>query len=139
MPSEVMRSKFEQQVAKQLRDMGVKYEYEKYSYEYDEPLRRNRASCMDCGSTRLVREAWYTPDFFLPNGRIIEAKGRFTAADRRKHIAVRECHDELKDNLVLLFMRDNKIHKNSSTYYSDWCMENGIDFAIGTVKEEWIR
>lgn len=138
MPSEVMRSKFEQQVAKQLRDKGVRYEYEAYQFPYTEPLRRNRAWCASCGGSELVRDGWYTPDFWLPdNGLFIEAKGRFTAANRRKMLSV--IHDNEDETFVMLFMRDNKIHKNSSTYYSDWCMENGVDFAIGTVKEEWIR
>ena len=39
----------------------------------------------------------------------------------------------------MLFMRDNKIHKRSDTYYSDWCMENNYDFSIGEVKEEWLE
>jgi len=130
-------SKFEARVAKGLEEAGVPFEYEAYSYEYDEPLRKNRARCADCDSTNLLRTGWYTPDFFLQNGIIIEAKGRFTAADRRKMQSVKADHPNL--DLVMLFMRDNKIHRNSKTYYSDWCMENGFDFAIGQPKEEWLH
>jgi hypothetical protein len=83
-----------------------------------------------------MRSGWYTPDFFLASGIIIEAKGRFTAADRRKMLAVKRDHPELQ--LVLLFMRNNKIRKNSQTKYSDWCEANGFDYAIGTLKEEWL-
>lgn len=133
-----MRSKFEKRIAKKLTDKGAKYEYEKYSYEYDEPVKQRRARCLSCGSTNLVRSAWYTPDFFLDTGTIIEAKGRFTAADRRKMLAVREFHDELNDRLVLVFMRDNKIHKNSTTTYSMWCEANGYDYAIDDIKDEWL-
>ena len=132
------RSKFEESVGHQLDMAGVGYTYETYSYEYDVALGKNRARCLDCDSTNLVRTAWYTPDFFLDNGIIIEAKGRFTAANRRLILAVREEHEELGENLVMLFMRDNKIHKNSKTHYSDWCMENDVPFAIGEVKPEWI-
>lgn len=134
-----LRSKFERRIAEQLEEKGVDYEYEKYSYEYDAPIAQRRARCLVCGSTELVREAWYTPDFFLPSGRIIEAKGRFTAADRRKIIAVREFHDELADNLVMLFMRDNKIHKKSDTTYSMWCEANDVPYAIGEVPDEWLK
>lgn len=131
------RSKFEERVAKQLDDMGVKYEYETYSYEYDEVLRKNMARCGDCGSRNLLRTGWYTPDFFLDNGVIIEAKGRFTAADRRKQIAIREAHPSL--NIKMLFMRDNKIHRNSDTKYSDWCMQNDIEFAIKEIPLAWTK
>ena len=34
----------------------------------------------------------YTPDFVLPNGIIIETKGRFTVADRRKHLLIKKQH-----------------------------------------------
>ena len=132
-----MRSKFEARIAKDLKDRGIKYEYEAYSYEYKEPLRRNRAECMDCGSSNLQRTGWYTPDFFLGKGTIIECKGRFTASDRRKMLAVRTAHKDLKD-IKLLFMKDNKIHRKSSTCYSDWAMENGFDFSIGTLKDTWL-
>jgi len=131
-----MRSKFEKRIAKELDDDGVDYTYETYSFEYDEPLRKNMASCLDCGSRNLVRTGWYTPDFFLSNGCIIETKGRFTAADRRKMLAIQEEHGL---DIKMLFMRDNRIHKNSSTFYSDWCATNGYDFAIGTYNKEWIK
>ena len=131
------RSKFEQRLAKDLRERGVKFTYEEYSYEYEEPLRKNRASCKSCGSKDLVRQAWYTPDFFLSRY-IIEAKGRFTAADRRKILAVRECHKELKDKLVMCFMRNNKIHKRSKVTYADWCEEHGVEYSIGEIKDEWL-
>ena len=134
-----MRSKYEKLIAQDLFSRGVTYGYEKYSYEYDAPISQRRVSCLSCGSTDLVRTAWYTPDFWLPSGTIVEAKGRFTAFDRRKILAVREDHEELLENLKMIFMRDNKIHKNSTTKYSDWCEANGIDYAIGTaVPEEWL-
>lgn len=143
MPSKMkrpdLRSGFELKVAKQLEAAGMQYEYEKYSYEYDVPLGKNRARCLDCGSTSLVRTAWYTPDFFLENGIIVEAKGRFTAANRRLINAVREEHPELMENLVMVFMRDNKIHKRSDTTYSMWCEANHVPYAIGEVREEWLN
>ena len=130
------RSKFEDRIAKELDDAGIDYTYETYKFEYEEPLRKQLAKCGECGSSNLLRTGWYTPDFFLPNGVIIETKGRFTAADRRKHLAVREAHPD--ERIVMLFMRDNKIHKNSNTYYSDWCMEHNIEYAVGHPLQEWL-
>jgi hypothetical protein len=130
------RSKFEESIGSSLDDAGMSYKYEAYQYEYQEPLRKNLASCDDCGSTNLSRTGWYTPDFFLANGVIIETKGRFTAADRRKMLAIKEGHPHL--DIKMLFMRDNKIHKRSETKYSDWCEANGYDYSVGTLKKEWL-
>lgn len=130
------RSKFEEKVAQYLEDRGVNYGYELYEYEYEAPLRKNKAWCADCGGTTLVRTGWYTPDFFLPNGIIVEAKGRFTAENRRKMLAVREAHPN--ETFVLLFQRNNRIHKRSETRYSDWCESNNFDYSIGVPKDEWL-
>ena len=131
------RSKFEERVGEQLDEANMPYTYETWSYEYDEPLRKNLARCADCGSRTLLRTGWYTPDFFLDNGVIIESKGRFTAADRRKMAAIKEHHPDV--DIKMLFMRDNKIHKRSQTKYSDWCEANGYDYSIGEVKPEWLE
>jgi hypothetical protein len=131
------RSKLEDRIAKELDDRGIKFTYEQWSYQYEEPLRKNMASCGRCGSKDLVRSGWYTPDFFLGNGCIIETKGRFTASDRRKMLAIKEGHPDL--DIKMLFQRDNKIHKNSNTYYSDWCKANGYDYSIGKLKEDWLK
>src|SRR5210317_134905 len=132
-----MRSKFERTIAKTLHSRGVKYEYEAYQFPYTEPLRKNRAKCAECGSRDLVRMGWYTPDFWLPkSGLFIETKGRFTAADRRKMVSVTEGNPD--DRFVMLFMRDNKIHKRSSTTYTEWCTANGIECAVLEPKEEWL-
>lgn len=130
-----MRSKFEKRIATHLFEYGIQYQYEPDQLEYDEPLRKNRSFCAECDSTNLWRTGWYTPDFLLATGLYIETKGRFTAADRRKMIAVKEAHPD--DSIVMLFMRDNKISKRSNTKYSDWCEANGYDYAIGLPKEEW--
>jgi len=130
------RSKFEVGIAKELTKRKVGFTYETHTFKYEEPLRRNNARCADCDSVRLVRIGWYTPDFFLRNGTIIEGKGRFTAADRRKQLAVQRDHPEL--DIKLLFMRNNRIDRRSTTTYADWAEKNGFDYSIGTLKEEWL-
>jgi len=112
------RSKFEQGLARQLEKAGVDFDYEKESYEYT-----------------LVKK--YTPDFFLPNGIIIEAKGKFTSEDRRKHLVIKEHYPQL--DIRFVFMRDNRLRKNSSTNYSDWAYKNGYNYYIGEVPKEWLR
>jgi len=132
-----LRSGFEERIAKELDDAKVKYTYETKSFTYVEPLRKNLAHCGACGSTDLRRTGRYTPDFVLRSGLIIEAKGRFTAGDRRKMKAMKKQHPDVK--IVMLFMRDNALSRKSKTFYSDWCMENDYDFSIGTLKQEWLK
>ena len=121
-----------------LYENGVPYEYEAYQFPYTEPLRKNRAKCEDCGSINLVRMGWYTPDFYIKSTNIfIETKGRFTAADRRKMLAV--IAENPDDTFVMLFMRDNRIHKRSNTTYTEWCAANGIECAVLEPKEEWLK
>lgn len=129
-------SGLEEQVAAQLDEAGQEFEYESLCFTYTEPLRKNLAECGDCGSRNLIRTGRYTPDFVLPNGYIIETKGRWTAQDRRKMVAVR---DEYTDyTFVMLFQRDNKLKKNAKSYYSDWCNANGFDYSVETIKMEWL-
>lgn len=42
----------------------------------------------------------YTPDFPLPNGIIVETKGRFTTEDRQKHKHIKAQHPELDIRFV---------------------------------------
>jgi hypothetical protein len=90
-PTSKYRSGFEAKLAHQLQRGGVAFEYETLKLEY-----------------RKV--ATYTPDFILPNGIIIEAKGVWTVEDRTKHLLVREQHPHL--DIRLVFMNAfNKIRK----------------------------
>ena len=138
-PNHPFRSLYEEKIGQWLKENKIKYEYEARKFEYHETLRKNRAKCRDCGSTNLVRYAWYTPDFFVGNHLIIEAKGRFTAADRRKILAARESVPELNKKLVMMFMRNNKLNRRAKTTYTDWCATHGIDCIVGTkLKEAWL-
>ena len=78
-----------------------------------------------------------TPDFFLDNGVIIEAKGRWSAADRRKMLAMKEQYPD--EPIYMLFMRDNKLSKTANQTYTAWCESNGITCAVGMPPEEWLH
>ena len=139
-PKHPFRSIYEEDIASELDEMGLEWKYEAYSYEYQGPVRKNRARCGACGSKTLVYDGWYTPDFFVGDSVIIEAKGRFTAADRRKVKAAVDSVPELREKLVMMFMTDNKLNKSAKKRYSDWCDEQGIDYCVGTKpKEEWFN
>ena len=77
----------------------------------------------------------YTPDFFLPSGVVVEAKGNFTPKMRTKIKAVIKSNPS-KD-LRIVFMQDNFLTTNRKKRYSGWCKQQGIKYAIGSIPEEW--
>jgi len=133
------RSGYEDKVAAYLDSLGIKYEYESYSFGYTSKVRTG--VCGNCGSSNIVKERWYTPDFFLPNGIIIEAKGYFKPTHRKTILDAINGDNELTvDNLYLLFQRNNK-YGRADKRYSDWCEQHSINYAIslnGEVPKEWI-
>ena len=112
------RSGFEAKLAHQLQRGGVSFQYETLKLEY-------------------TKTATYTPDFILPNGIIIEAKGVWTVEDRKKHLLVREQHPHL--DIRLVFMNaSNKIRKGSDTTYAKWCEKKNILYANKTIPKSWL-
>jgi len=112
------RSGFEAKLAHQLQRGGVSFQYESIRLEY-------------------TKTATYTPDFILPNGIIIEAKGVWTVEDRTKHLLVREQHPHL--DIRLVFMNaSNKIRKGSDTTYAKWCEKKNILYANKTIPKSWL-
>ena len=109
-------------MAKALSDAEVPYEYEKHKISYEVP----------------ARTATYTPDFKLPNGVIVEAKGRFDTEDRHKHILIKKQHPEL--DIRFVFSRSSTpIYKNSPTTHADWCAQHGFRWAEKLIPLEWTK
>ena len=100
----------------------------------------SKASCMDCGSDNVGILGHYSPDFTLNNGIIIEGKGRFVAADRKKILSVLEGNNDItRDVFRMLFMQNRKLSAKSKKYYGDWCDDNDIIWAIGPeVPSDWL-
>ena len=121
-PPHPYKSWLEADVAKDMARNKINFKYEDYALTYVIPAQVHT----------------YTPDFELPNGIIVETKGRWTSADRKKMGLVIEQHPEL--DIRMLFALDNKIAPKSKTRYSMWCERRGIKYAIGTaVPKEWIN
>lgn len=116
------RSGLELDVSRNLTQRNVKFEYETLKLKYEVPARRSV----------------YTPDFILHNGIIVESKGRFTAADRKKMLLVKEHNPDL-DIRLLFSNANNKIAKNSKTTYADWCQKNGFKYADKVIPDSWIH
>ena len=122
------RSGFEVKVKKSLESRGVEFKYESERFPYIVPESKHN----------------YTPDFEVRTeiGTVIwiESKGNFTASDRKKMKLVVEQNPDR--DIRLLFMRNNKIQRNSKTTYGSWCDKHGIKWAVsstGNVPESWIK
>lgn len=119
--AEGYRSGLEERVAADLAKAGIEAEYEAHQIYFLPPVKQRR----------------YTPDFILPNGIIIETKGRFVTADRTKHRFIREEHPDL--DIRFVFSNPNaKIGKASATSYGAWCVRYGFLFAKLTIPQSWI-
>jgi len=86
----------------------------------------------------LHRNKSYTPDFILPNGVIVESKGRFTTDDRMKHLEIKKQHPELDIRFVFSNSRA-KIRKGSKTTLGMWADKNGFMYADKRIPEEWLK
>jgi len=115
------RSGLEDRISEQLKGLSVPFKYEEFKIKYE---------------VHEIRT--YTPDFELPNGIIVESKGRFVAADRKKHLLVKKQHPELDIRFVFSNSKA-KITKGSKTSYGDWCDKNGYIYADKLIPEEWIK
>lgn len=115
------RSGLEDRISDQLNGLSVRFKYEGFKIKYE------------VNETRT-----YTPDFELPNGVIVEGKGRFVAADRKKHLLVKKQHPHLDIRFVFSNSRA-KISKGSNTSYGDWCDKNGYLYADKLIPEWWIK
>lgn len=115
------RSGLEDTVAAQLAAAGVSVQYETTAFKYTKPSRSSK----------------YTPDFLLPNGIVIETKGRFLTADRQKHKWVKDQHPHV--DIRFVFSRSStRLSKTSKTTYADWCEQYGFQWADKLVPVKWI-
>lgn len=115
------RSGLESKVSNQLREAGVGFEYESFKVEYQ------------VNETRR-----YTPDFRLPNGIIVETKGRFLVDDRKKHLLIQKQRPDL--DIRFVFSNSNaKLNKGAKSTYADWCKKNGFQFADKWIPDDWIK
>ena len=131
------RSKFECEIANQLLEYEVTWEYETITLPYGQKI--PSAECKDCGSYNVRKRRRYTPDFIVlrPSSPLyIEVKGRFPSTDRTKMAAVKECYPDL--DIRMLFMRNNSTGETRHKTYGGWCDNMGFDWAVGQVPKEWM-
>jgi len=117
------RSGLEVSIAKQLKKLKISFDYEKLVILYTKPAQFSK----------------YTPDFILPNGIIIETKGRFVVADRQKHLFIRKQYGKKYDIRFVFYNSKSKINKKSKTTYAKWCEKNNFKFFDKIIPIKWIK
>ena len=114
------RSGLEQDTAKFLKKRRIGFTYEEMKIKWIDPKIKT-----------------YTPDFVLDNGIIIEVKGWFRAADRKKHLLIKEQYPKL-DIRFIFGNENNRLYKGSKTKYSDWCDRHGYKYANRIIPKKWL-
>lgn len=115
------RSGLEETLSDFLKMTGIPFEYETRKISYTTPASNHK----------------YTPDFILKDtGVIVETKGIFTLADRKKHLLIQSQHPELDIRFVFSNSK-NRLRKGSKTTYADWCNQHGFIFADKLIPLEW--
>lgn len=122
-------SKYERDIVQECIDRGLAYEYEPLKLEYETAV--VRGACTSCGATggNVVQRRTYTPDLLLPNGIIVEVKGKFDASKRNLMRQLVRCNPDR--DIRFVFMRDNKFGgaKTRKTY-TDWARLAGVQAAV---------
>ena len=115
------RSGLELKVSDYLKELKIDFLYEQVKIEWEDLAYRT-----------------YTPDFVLSNGIIIETKGQFTAADRRKHLAIQKQHPNLDIRFVFESSR-RKLRKGAKSTYGEWCIKHGFRYYDRIIPEDWLK
>ena len=116
------RSGFEHKVSGELTEAKIKFEYEVTVIPYIKPETNHT----------------YTIDFTLPNGILVETKGRWVLEDRKKHLLIQKQHPELDIRMVFQNSK-GKIRKGSKTTYADFCNKNDIKWADKSIPTLWYK
>lgn len=62
----------------------------------------------------------------------------FEAADRKKHLIIKNTYPHLDIRFVFQNPK-NKLYKGSKTTYEDWCNKNGYKFATKLIPSSWFK
>lgn len=118
-----VRNSFEDSIAEQIEYAVGCAAYECESIEY---------------VSRKGERKQYYPDFVLPNGLRVEAKGLFRPEDRSKHKCIKKQHPELEVRIVFQ-NATTRINRKSNTTYEQWCKRHGIRCAHNTIPASWFQ
>jgi hypothetical protein len=97
-----LKSKFEKRFYEEITKLGLAFDYEADSLGYQLDL-------------------LYKPDWKVHDGLYIETKGKFDYTER-------ESNPDKEVRMV--FMRNQKLGKNSKMTYGEWCDKHGIKWSV---------
>lgn len=110
-----------------------------FERKIDDQLRKLKAGAIYEGA-RIpynIEGLWYHPDWVLPNGNIIEAKGFLDKETKRKMVAVKKCNPNLK--IFFVFYDAHKKISGTKETHADWAIRNGFGWSHEVVLEEWTK
>ena len=113
------RSRFEASIAEQLHEAGVMFAYEDVELFYEIP-------------------SVYLTDFTVGT-MIIEVKGYFSPADRRKMLAVKASHPDEDVRFVFQNVRQKLSRAPRSLTYAQWADRHGFKWAEDRLPAAWLR
>lgn len=116
------RSGLEEKNAAHLKSLGVPVLFETLKIRY------------------IIPASWhtYTPDFVLPNGIIVETKGRWLMADRAKMLFVKMQYPAL--DIRLVFQRGaTPISQGAKTTCAEWASKHDMMWAEKLIPEAWTK
>lgn len=116
--SKGFRNQFEERLGSFLDERDIAYEYETLTLGY-------------------TLEGKYKPDFILPNGVVIEAKGFFRRSAQRTLRAIKKQHPNL--DIRLVFYDWNKKVQGSNLTCKEWALKYNFKFSNKEIPNEWIK
>ena len=112
------RSKLEASMAAILHAKNVAFTYESIRLDY-------------------TLEGTYVPDFILPSGIMVEAKGQLRPEDRRKLRAVKTQHPDLDIRLCFQNANEKINRKKNSMRYYELADRNGFKWCHKVIPADW--
>jgi hypothetical protein len=120
------RSNFERKVAEGLTAANIEWKYEASTIPFYSSVRGGK--CNACQSKDVAKKRRYLADFTVGTVHL-EAKGKLDSPGRTKLMDIKRSNPGI--DLRLIFMRDNKLKRDSINTYSTWATINGFKWCIG--------
>jgi hypothetical protein len=114
-----MRSMGEVYCAANMDQLKIPYQYEAVTLTYQHAPQK------------------YTPDFILPNGFIVEFKGKMTAEVRKKLVSIKRSNPEKKIGIVFQKANNKLSSRPNATRYWEWAEANGYLWSEAYVPKAW--
>ena len=116
-----LKSGLEEVIFAFLSSENVSFSYETLKITFDQPTQKRT----------------YTPDFPIKKSFIVEAKGNFNSADRKKHKLIKAQHPELDIRFVFQKLK-TKVQGGRFTC-EEWCIKYNFLYAESIVPNSWIH